>query len=116
MARIPDSNFPIRVPPSILRQYFNNSELSLQIETGALQPSLQEDRHLEHPERVNEEYCTRHQWKRYVDTDGKMILETSNYLRPDNTLGASGKPDPKRMLVGERIWIAGDETDAIPEF
>ena len=114
--QIPDGDSPVRVPPSILRQRFNNSELSPLIEAGLLEPKRQEDRHLTDPERIGEKYCTQHQWKRYVDSDGKIILETSNFLRRDGTLGASGKPDPKRMRVGNRLWILGDETDPVPDF
>ena len=116
MVQPPDDNSPIRVPPSILRQRFNNSELGTLIEAGLLEPTLQEDRHLEHPERLHEEFCTRHQWKRYVDADGEIIVETSNFLRPDGSLGASGRPDPKRMRVGDRLWVLGDETDPVPPF
>lgn len=118
MVQTPDDNSPINVPPSILRQYFNNSELSHRIEAGELEPILLQDRHLTKPEerRQPEPFCTRHQTKRYVNEDGIIILETTSYLRRDGTLGASGKPDPKRMLVGDRLWVAGNETDAIPTF
>jgi len=116
--QIPDDDTPIRVPPSILRQHFNNSELSSQIEAGELEPIMLENRHLTKPEerRVPEPFCTHHQTKRYLNVDGDLILETTSYLRPDGTLGASGKPDPKRMRVGNRLWILGDETDPVPPY
>ena len=83
---------------------FNNSQLPELIERGEITPRQLRDAHLEQPERVGESYCTRGQMLRYVDEGGTLLVEVFQYLRPDGSLGASGRPDPKRMRVGNEIW------------
>lgn len=61
--------------------------------------------HLKEPEIRNEPHCTRAQMVRYVDNDGRWTVEIFQYLRPDGTIGASGKPDPKRMRVGNVVFV-----------
>lgn len=34
----------------------------------------------------------------YRDQAGNEVARAHRYLRPDGTLGASGRPDPKRLL------------------
>jgi hypothetical protein len=43
-------------------------------------------------------FCTRSQILSYHDRSGRKIAIVHQYLRPDETLGASGKPDPKLLL------------------
>lgn len=42
----------------------------------------------------------------YLDTNGQEVARVHQYLQPDGTLGASGKPDPKRLLQGGVLYIA----------
>ncbi len=35
----------------------------------------------------------------------QMVAEVHQYMRPDATLGASGKQDPKRMVVGDTLYL-----------
>ncbi|PKB64951.1 MAG: hypothetical protein BZY80_01150 [SAR202 cluster bacterium Io17-Chloro-G2] len=105
---ISDDLVVVAVPVSLLRSRFNASDIGRQIVSGELRPdSIVQERHLKNPEsrRMPEPFCTRHQMMRYLDTDGVLILETSQYLRADGSLGASGLPDPKRMRVGNEMWI-----------
>ena len=104
MPLIPDA--VTYVSPRILRDAFNNSQIPEDIEQERLTPYFLRDNHLENPERVAEERCTRGQMIRYVDQQGTWIVEVFQYMRPDGTLGASGRQDPKRMRVGNEVWVA----------
>ena len=42
----------------------------------------------------------------YYDADGQMLVLVHQYLRPDGTIGASGKPDPKWMRLEDEILFA----------
>jgi hypothetical protein len=35
----------------------------------------------------------------YRDEDGNEVARVHQYLKPDKTIGATGRPDPKRLLV-----------------
>ena len=112
MVENPDEPLVVRVSATRLRNHFNASDLYRQIDSGELLPDEQlDDRHLRNPElrRDPEPFCTRHQILRYLDpSNGAIILETSHFLHADGTLGASGKPDPKRMRVGNELWLASN--------
>lgn len=41
----------------------------------------------------------------YRDANGNEIARVHQYLRPDGTLGASGKPDPKPLMVNGVVYI-----------
>jgi hypothetical protein len=94
------------VSPRILREVFNASQIPEQIERGELALRFLRNAHLNHPERVGEEWCTRGQMIRYLDGQGTLVVEVFQYMRSDGSLGASGRPDPKRMRMGNKIWIA----------
>jgi hypothetical protein len=59
-----------------------------------------------HPARpkAKEPFCTRSQIISYV-AGGVEIARAHRYLRPDGTLGASGKPDPKAFFDGETLFL-----------
>jgi hypothetical protein len=40
----------------------------------------------------------------YFDGDGQRVAVVHQYLRTDGTLGASGRPDPKRLLEGGVLY------------
>ena len=44
------------------------------------------------------------QFLEYIDKKGQWHAQAYQYLRPDGTLGASGKPDPKRIRKDGKIW------------
>lgn len=47
---------------------------------------------------ANEPFCTYSQMVSYRDTQNKEIARVHQYLRPDGSIGASEKPDPKRLF------------------
>lgn len=71
--------------------------------TGELIAEVKEDRH---PSLTlaREPYCTRSQMIVYRDQEGREIARVHQYLRTDGTLGASGKPDPKRLFENEVLY------------
>jgi hypothetical protein len=55
---------------------------------------------------VNEPPGTKSQIIAYLDAKGRMIAVVHQYLRPDGTLGASGRPDPKKLLLNGILYEA----------
>jgi len=53
---------------------------------------------------ANEPFCTYSQMVSYRDQDNNEIARVHQYLRPDKTIGASGRPDPKRLLIGSTLY------------
>lgn len=76
------------------------------ITRGGLKKEYLRNSHLKHPEKVGEPQCTRAQMIRYTDSQGRWVVEVFQYLRPDKTIGGSGKPDPKRLRHDQKIFIA----------
>jgi len=69
----------------------------------ALREEVIKERHLD-PAKSFEPACTRTQMVSYL-VEGCEVARAHRYLRPDGTLGASGKPDPKLVFDGERIYV-----------
>lgn len=85
---------------------FNKSQFPDMIEEGKLKPVYLRNSHLKEPETKHEPYCTHSQIIRYLDPAGQWIIEVHQYLRPDKTIGGSGKPDPKRLRIENVVFIA----------
>ena len=41
----------------------------------------------------------------YYNQAGQRVMTLQYFLRPDGTLGASGKLDPKELLVGNVMYF-----------
>jgi len=93
----------VYVSRSELRRKFNDGSFRQLIESGALRPKPLSNRHLKQPDPWQGPFCTHSQYVRYLDSHGRLIVEIHQYFRPNGTLGASGKPDPKRLREGNRI-------------
>lgn len=76
---------------------FNEGNYEAQAGSGALTVRVASSRHPSAP-RANVPYCTWSQIVQYLDASGTEIVTAHQYLQPDGTLGASGRPDPKRIL------------------
>jgi hypothetical protein len=95
-----------RVPPETIRTIFNNSQCPEQIASGHLVPDMVSDKVLQNPHLKREPPGTRSQIIRYFDLAGQWVVLVHQYLRPDGSLGASGKADPKRLRIAGTIFIA----------
>jgi hypothetical protein len=93
-----------RVSASVLRQLFNNSGYWEQYKNGQLQSVLRKSKHPSAP-LANEPICTQSQYITYVNEMGIKIAGVHQYLRPDGTLGLSGRPDPKEVLIDGILHI-----------
>jgi hypothetical protein len=89
------------VPPPILRDKFNNSNLPSM--PGLKKCFLRND-HLKEPEKKGEPWCTHAQMIRFIDGNNQWWYEGHQYLRPDGTIGASGRLDPKRIRLDGVIY------------
>jgi hypothetical protein len=93
----------VYVSKSELRPKFNDGGLRQLIESGALRAKRLSNRDLKGPNPWQGPICTHSQYVRCLDSHGRLIVEIHRYLGPNGTLGASGKPDPKRLREGNRI-------------
>src|SRR6266480_714786 len=86
-----------RVTAQQLRQMFNDGDYWGKTARGELYVLKQVDRHPALP-KANVPVCTRSQLLSYHDRSGKKVAIIHQYLLPNGSLGASGKPDPKQLL------------------
>jgi len=91
--------------PQTIRQMFNESQYPTMIANGVLTPTFLRNAHLKEPQKAGEPLCTHGQLIRYRDQTGQWVVEVFQYLRPDNTIGGSGRPDPKRLRIGNTVFI-----------
>ena len=82
---------------------FNEGEFWERTQKGELSPEIKRNTH---PTRTaaSEPFCTQTQEVRYIDTNGLEVARVHQYLRPDGTIGAKGRPDPKRLLKGGILY------------
>ena len=90
------------VTASIIRKYFNDGQFYQRSLKGEFNTMMKRDSHPDPPPN-NEPYCTRSQIIYYYDQTGNPFAVVHQYTRPDGTLGASGLPDPKRLILEDRI-------------
>jgi hypothetical protein len=48
---------------------------------------------------------TRSRRVEYVDRGGRMVATVHEYVKADGSLAASGKPDPKKLRIGNTIYM-----------
>ncbi len=94
----------IRAAPKVLRKIFNENRFWERSVSGELTTRVLKDRH---PSLTvaQEPFCTRSQSVSYIDQEGNEVARVHQYLRTDLTIGASGRPDPKRVLFEGRLYI-----------
>lgn len=86
-----------------LRTMFNAGHYWLLARRGELDQQLLRNGHPS-SDASGEPFCTRSQIIAYFDMDGNEVARVHQYLRADGTVGASGKPDPKRLRQGDTIY------------
>lgn len=93
------------VSAQILRDLFNSRDYTKLAATGQLRINIKRENHLLTPEAKNLPHCTLGQFIEYLDADGRWHAQAYQYLKPDGSLGASGKPDPKRIRSEGKILV-----------
>lgn len=96
----PDPRPIVYVSEEEIRTIFNDNRFYEKLLAGELVASKKRNSHTA-PD--GEPYCTHSQIVNYYDKAGNRIAVVHQYERPDGTLGASGKPDPKRIWLEDRI-------------
>jgi hypothetical protein len=99
MAADPSVN---RVSTAELRLLFETGHFAERITSGELIEILESEGRPS--PRSGEPYGTRSQIIAYMTREGRIVLRLHRYLRPDGTLGASGKPDPKYIFHDNVIY------------
>lgn len=96
---------PVKVVgPWILRRMFNKGRYWQRAQSGALRQRIRRNGHPS-PPLAPEPVCTRSQTVSYLDNSGREVALVHQYVRSDGTLGASGKPDPKRLYENGVLYI-----------
>lgn len=115
MAVPPSSRLPKRgVCPWILRERFQQGRFLERVEAGELLEEWEEGG--TPSEEAHQPAGTKSQMGAYRTRQGVVVAKVHRYLLPDGGIGASGRPDPKWLLVDNEIWNQGHkETEACPE-
>jgi hypothetical protein len=59
---------------------------------------------------------TRSVIRTYVDTNWRVVAKAHFYRRPDASIGASGRPDPKFLVADGEAWVPdGDPAHRCPD-
>ncbi|MDO8691242.1 MAG: hypothetical protein Q7R39_14745, partial [Dehalococcoidia bacterium] len=85
---------------------FNEGQFVERASRGELGTStLTYDTHLTYRQRVKigEPYCTRSRMVLFSTLDGRPVALAHQYKRTNGELGASGRPDPKRIFVEGKV-------------
>jgi hypothetical protein len=100
---MPPDMLPVEwVDKSIIRQYFNEDRMYERTKSGDLVAVFKKENHPQKP-LSKEPFCTRSQIYYYMTLNGKLVAIVHQYLRPDGSLGGCGLPDPKQIVLVDRI-------------
>ena len=82
---------------------FNEGRYWERTQTGELTAAIRRNTH---PSRVqaDEPFCTWTQEVSYFDRNSLEVARVHQYIRPDGSIGASGRPDPKRLMENGVIY------------
>lgn len=86
-----------------LRQAFNDGHYWERVQAGVLQECLKDRRHRTKPT-ANLPPCTHSEIYEYRDQHGERVAIVHLMRLPDGSIGASGRPDPKLLLVDGVVW------------
>lgn len=90
------------VSPEDLRRLFNELQLWDLVREGLLHEVA--FHHGTPRAEVHEPFGTDSQGVRYYNSWMEEVAEVHQYLRADGSLGASGLPDPKRVVEGRVVY------------
>ena len=95
-----------RVSVEQIRQRFNADDYVSRVQTGLLRQVVRLDKPMADATCDAKGYPrgTRKQMIAYLEGEQRVAL-VHQVVLPDGTLGASGRPDPKELLVAGEIWF-----------
>lgn len=82
---------------------FNNECFLQRINSGELREIIEKDKHPA-PLGSGQAWCTHSQFITYLDSENQEVVRVFRYWREDGSLGASGLPDPKRLIINDVIY------------
>ena len=91
-----------------MRAKFEEGRYQERLRSGNLSPIVRDDKH---PAPPHQPFCTRSQMIEYQNRQGRKVALVHQYLRPDGTVGASGKPDPKAIWTSRRYYYVSRKAD-----
>jgi hypothetical protein len=95
----------VEVSPRALRQIFNDDRYLERAAGGEFSIVVAANNHPTSP-KASVPFCTRSQEIILRDQSGREVAACHQYLLPDGTLGASGLPDPKRLVKDGVLYVA----------
>src|SRR5690606_39181074 len=90
------------VTEDIIRHYFNTGQYYEKAKSGALISYLKRNSHPDQPP-SGEPVCTHSQIVYYYSRENSLVVIVHQYYRPDGSIGGSGLPDPKMLVLEGRI-------------
>ena len=93
---------------------FNEGRYWENTQDGTFTAVVKKSRHPSLP-RANVPHCTHSQIVLYLDGQGVEVALVHQYLRPDGSIGASGKPDPKRLVKDGKMYKIATARAAISQ-
>lgn len=84
---------------------FNSGRYVARAAADELITRVMRDHHPSSP-KARVPFCTRSQSIAYFDRKGDEVATAHQYLLPNGRLGASGQPDPKRILHDGILYVA----------
>lgn len=95
---------PIKyVSATEIRTLFNEGRYADLVAYGALSEVLIREG-VPSPQ-TNQPAGTKSQVLAYINPSGRQVAVVHRYLRPDGTLGGSGKPDPKKLFHNGTLHV-----------
>jgi hypothetical protein len=82
---------------------FRDPSVEGRITSGELRSELLWEGHPS-PRSSGEPFCTRSQILSYYHYNNTKIAVCHQYKRPDGRVGASGRPDPKRIFIRGTVY------------
>lgn len=93
----------MRVSAQEMRERFNASDLLSRIQDGTV-VAVETDRSIPAPSAQQPPGTVSLQYSYRDAATGEELARVHQYTKPDGTLGGSGKPDPKRLLLGGVLY------------
>jgi hypothetical protein len=91
-----------------VRQLFNDHEYWERAQWGDLYQTVEEENHPS-PPLAGEPECTHSQIVAYRDENGHQVARVHQYLKPDGSIGLSGRPDPLLLLHDGILYVAAED-------
>jgi hypothetical protein len=83
---------------------FNDSTIPGQIKSRELRKKILRQHHAT-PARSGQPRCTYSQILSFWDRQGNKVAICHQYKRPDGTIGGSGRPDPKLIMIEGTVYF-----------